>query len=104
MVHYGRDLYNNPDKRADVIGCEIEESYPITIDVRTGTASFYVRYVTAFEPSGSSVMNGVGSARLDVAYDALPSFISKLLVDAKQQSKIKNGAITVVSGSNVLFP
>jgi len=98
-AYYGRDLYNSPDKRADVIGCEIEENYPITIDVRTGITSFYVRYVTAFEPSGSSAKHGVGSERLEVSYDAMPGFISKLLTDAKQQNKIKNGTMSVVSGT-----
>lgn len=106
MAYIARDLYNNPDKRADIIGVEIEENQPIVVNPITGTAVFYVRKVTAFDADTGqpSTEFGVASERIEITYDAITAFLTKCLNDAKQQNKIKNGTITVAGAPGLPLP
>jgi flagellar basal body-associated protein FliL len=99
-----RDLYNNPDNRANVIGVELEAERPIVIDATTGNVTFYVRYVTAFDSAGSSAATAVSSKQVTVQYDALAIFLQKLFADAKQQGVFKNGAVTVITATPPALP
>jgi hypothetical protein len=105
-IPYARDTYTNPLARVSppIVGAEVEPERGITVNIVNGKTVFYVRLVTAFNPTGNSAATAVGSERIEINYPAadLQTLLAKLILEAKRQGFLRAGTTTFVDAVSPL--